>query len=567
MKNLFQTGRMEFRLKPEAILRGKVYIEEIRTDSIRFGTDRTVSGALPDRPPKVKKEKPPRAETPPLVDLQNFDALGLLNREYDKLNTPKAYDTAINAYNESLEKWKGQGVMVKTRGDELRASAQPLLRLNVNEMRDVQTITKTIQDITAMVNSVQTATEDAKNLVDSLETDINTAVNLERLARTSITDDLNHLKSYIDLGSGSAFSALEPSIREILSDTAEQYLDYGLRALEVFEKLKATSAARPKSEPKPKKSQVVFRGRDVPFPAKAYPQFYLGILASDFTLNDWNWGLDLRGISSDPDLSGAPVTLALSLSEAGGALNRAAAFQGSADFRSAATERFSADFSGQGFPVSLGDQLKGAGIGGFNGEAAFSLGFAGRTDGGVHGSGDVEISRARLVDPEGTLAQAVDTAIRQAGEVRLGIGYEHFVDQDDRFTLSTNIGDLIVDALKRTAAVYAKKAADDLEKALREKIAGYIDGRFVSKDELDLLFKTARGDKAALDQLKNTLDSKKNEFEQKVRAAATEAVDQAKEEARRQAEQAVQDALQGKTPTFQPPSVPSLPEGVRLPGR
>jgi uncharacterized protein (TIGR03545 family) len=569
MKNLFQTGRMEFRLKPEAVLQGKVYIEEIRTDAIRFGTGRTVSGALPDRPPKVKKPKPPKPEMPPLVNLQNFDAMGLLNREYDKLNTPKVYDAAINAYNESLEKWKGQVELVQTRGNELRASAQPLLRLNVNDMRDIETITKTIQDITTLVNTVQTATDDAKNLVDSLETDINTALGLERMARTSITGDLNHLKSYLDFGSGTAFSALEPSIREILSDTAEQYLDYGIRALEVFEKLKAMSDARPKPEPKPKKTpKVAFKGRDVVFPSRAYPKFYLGILASDFTLNDWNWGLDLRGVSSDPDLSGVPVNLALSLSETSGALSREAAFKGSADFRTAAAERFSAEVSGRGFPVSLENQLKQAGIGGFNGDVAFAVGFSGRTDGGVVGNGNVEISKARLVDPEGTLAQAVDTAVREAGEVRLGISYEHFAGQDDTFAISTNIGDLILNALKRTAEIYAKKAADELERVLREKIAQYIDGRFVSRDELDLLFKTARGDKAALDQLKGTLDNKKNEFEQKIRAAANEAVDQAKREAQRQAEQAVQDALQGKTPQAPSvPSLPSLPGGIRLPGR
>jgi uncharacterized protein (TIGR03545 family) len=566
MKNLFQTGRMEFRLKPEAVLRGKIYIEEIRTGAIRFGTDRSVSGALPGRPPKEKKEKP-RAETPPLVDLQNFDALGLLDREYDKLASPNAYDAAINAYTGSLAKWKGQVEQVQSRGNELRASAQPLMQLNVNEMRDLETITKTIQDITVMVNSVQAATDDAKNLVDSLETDVNTALGLERMARNSITDDLNHLKSYLDLGSGTAFSALEPSIREVLSDTAEQYLDYGLRALEVLEKLKAMSAARPKSEKAEKTPGLAFRGRDVAFPSQAYPRFYLGILASDFTLDEWNWGLDLRGVSSDPDLSGVPVSLALSLAETGGDLSREAVFQGSADFRTAAAERFFAEFSGRGFPVSLGDQLKQAGIGGFNGDAAFELGFSGRTDGGVTGNGNVGISGARLVDPEGTLAQAVDTAVREAGEVRLGISYEHSAGQDDRLTITTNIGNLILDALKRTAAVYAQRAADELERALREKIAQYIDGRFASKDELDLLFKTARGDKAALDQLKGALDNKKNEFEQKIRAAANEAVDQAKQEAQRQAEQAVQDVLQGNTPSFQPPSVPNLPGGLRLPGQ
>jgi hypothetical protein len=284
-------------------------------------------------------------------------------------------------------------------------------------------------------------------------------------------------------------------------------------------------------------------------------------------LNEWNWGLDLRGVSSDPDLSGVPVSLALSLTETGGDLSRTAAFNGRADFRTAVTERFSAEFSGQGFPVSLGDQLKGVGIGGFNGDAAFTLSFVGRTDGGVAGNGNVGISGARLVDPEGTLAQAVDTAVQEAGEVRLGISYKHLAGQDDRFTVTTNIGDLILAALKRTAAVYAHRAADELERALREKIARYIDGRFVSKDELDLLFKTVRGDKAALDQLKGALDNKKNEFEQKIRAAANEAVDQAKQEVQRQAEQAVQDVLQGNTPSFQPPGVPNLPGGLRRPGQ
>ncbi|MDR3162202.1 MAG: hypothetical protein LBU28_11405 [Spirochaetaceae bacterium] len=566
MKNLFQTGRMEFRLKPAAVLRGKIYIEEIRTDAIRFGTDRIVSGALPDRPPKAKPPKPSAPEAPPLVDLRNFDALGLLNREYDKLATPRAYNAAIAAYNASLEKWKDQVELLQSRGNALRAAAQPLLTLpppNAAAL-NVETIAKTVADITSLAALVQTAADEAGHILDALEEDIETARSLEALARGSITGDLDHLKSYLDLGSGAAFSALEPSIREILSDAAEQYLDYGLRALEVFEKLSALSAALPKSAPKPK--QAAFKGRDVAFPSRAYPGFYLGILASDFTLEGWNWSLDLRGVSSDPDLSGTPVRLALGLSEtAETGLSRKAAFQGSADFRSAAEERFSATIFGEGFPVSLGDQLKAAGIGGFSGETAFRLGVAGRTNGGVAGSGGVEIRDPRLADPAGTLAQAVDTALREAGELLLGIDYEHFTDRDDRFSLSTNIGDLILSALKRTAELYAKKAADELERVLRERIAESIAGSFVSKDDLDILFKTLRGDTTDLGALKGSLEAKKTEFERKIRAAADEAVQQAADEAQRQAEQAVQDILQGKTPTLEAPSLPKLP--LKLPGR
>jgi hypothetical protein len=80
MRNLFEMGKIRIKLRPEAVLRGKVYIEEIRADTIRFATPRTVSGAIPRRPAKVKPEKT-RVEGPPLVDLQNFDAMGLLNVE------------------------------------------------------------------------------------------------------------------------------------------------------------------------------------------------------------------------------------------------------------------------------------------------------------------------------------------------------------------------------------------------------------------------------------------------------------------------------------------------------
>jgi uncharacterized protein YjbJ (UPF0337 family) len=217
--------------------------------------------------------------------------------------------------------------------------------------------------------------------------------------------------------------------------------------------------------------------------------------------------------------------------------------------------------------VSLGDQLAQAGIRGFRGEVAFELDFSGRTDGGVSGGGKVAVEKAQLVDPSGTLAEAIDTALRQAKALNLGISYEHRPAGSDAFSVTTNIVDLVKDALRRIVEAYARKAADELERVLREKIAQYIDGKFVSKEDLDSLFRIARGDKSAVDQLKNSLENKKNEFERKIRDAAGEAVDQAKQEAQRQAEQAVQDALRGKTPTLQTPSLPSLPGGLKLPGR
>ena len=587
MQNLFEMGKTEIRMTPAAVLRGKINIEEIRADTIRFGTPRTVSGAIPTRPPREKREKPPKEDTPPLFDLANFDVMGLLNSEFDKLNTPKLYDEAIELYNQTLTKWQGEVDATRARADELRNAAQPLINLNVANIRDVDAVRRTIQDITTMVNTVQTAANHAANLVSGIEDDINNAMQLENNARNALTNDIDHLKSYVDLSSGAALAALDPFIREILSDTAEEYIEYGMMALEVLERLKAQAESRPKTEPRPKKEKrVAFQGRDVIFPVDSYPTFYLGILASDFTLDTWKWDFDLRNISSEPDhrYRGGPVTLSLGLSEVDTRLQRRVAFNGSADFRSNPSQRFNAVLSGGGFPLSLGDQLSSVGINGFTGQTDFSVNLSGYPDGGVSAGGDVFINSARLVDPRGILATAVDEAVREANRIDLGVQYTYRVGARDVFNITTNITDLIAQALLRTAQAYAQRAMDEIERVLRERIEQYIDGRFVSRDDVDALLRLARGDKAAMDQLMGSLTNKRNEFEQRLRTMATEAInqvreevteaiDQVREDATRQAEQAVRDVMQGNQPTIQPPQTPSLPSlpstgggGLRLPG-
>ena len=585
MKNLIQFSTMRIKLKPQAVLRGKVYIEEIRADNIRFGTDRTVSGALPARPPKEEKPKE-EIQIPPLVDLENFDPMALLNQEYEKLQTPKLYDSAIAAYETAVAKWKTEQEAGKARIAELQTRADPLLKINVNDYRvqnvsDVEPtiaqIRTTIAEVNALINTVQAAQNDVNRMVSGVQDDITAARSLEQAARNAFTADFNHLRSFVDLGSGAAMEMLEPIIMDILTDSALVYLGYGERALEVLEKVKEIQAKLPKSS-KPEKVKK-FQGRDVVFPTRQYPRFFMGVLATDvLTPSAWRWGFDLRGVSSDPNLSGTPTTLALSLDETGDRLRRSAAFNGRADFRSNANERFNAEFNGDGFPVDI--SLGSIGIGGFSGGASFKLNAAGNSGGGFQGGGNISLVQAKLTKPSNTFAQAADEAIRNVNSVELGIRYEHVVSGRDRFSITTNFGDILKDAMGRIVSRYRRQAEEALEKALREKIAQHIDGKFVGKDELDTLFGLVRGDKAAVDGLKNTLDNKKNELEGRIRtlagdtrAAAEEALRQAaeevKEQAREQAQQAVQGALQGQTPqapTVPVPSTPSLPSAPSIPG-
>ena len=546
MKNLFEMGRTEFRMNPRALLMGKINIEEMRADSLRFGTDRKVSGALPYVEPKPKKEKV-QSDMPPLVDLKNFDAKALLDREIDKLTTPKAYEEAAKAYNDAVVKWQGQISAVEDRTKELQDRAAPVMAINVNQLNNVETITATIKDITALVTSVKGAVDDANNLVNGIQADVNTAMRLEQTARNAINQDVAHLKSYIDFKSGAALSALEPSIREILSDQAQQYIDYGVRALEVLEKLKEKSAEAPKKEKEKKVKQPAFKGRTVYFPTKQYPQFYIGILASDFTIPGWNWAIDIRGISTDPDLSDEATTLALTARETGNNPVEVAAKAG-ADFRTKSTELFNASVNGKGFAVSIGDYLKQAGIGGFNGVSSFTVSFGGTKTGNISGGGDIAITQAKLVEPTGTLAVAIDEAMRSFKSVDMQIGYEHIKDGKDSFTLKTNLTNLVGDIVKRTAEQYINQATKEIERVVKDYVSSQLEGTLGEKADLDQLLAIAKGDKAALDKLTKSLEDKQAEFEKKIKGAAEEAAEKAQQQAK--------DALQNSLKDAQIPKLP-----------
>jgi len=564
MRNLIQLSQIRVKLKPEAVLRGRVYIEEIRADNIRFGTERTVSGALPGRVPRERNLRDALV-IPPLVDLGNFDPIALLNQEYDRLQTPRLYTAAWEAYDDAVHKWEGEQQAVMARVAELQARAEPFLGININDFRtlDAATIAQIrtiIEDINAMVTSVQAAQDDVNRLVREVQTDIDTARYLEQSARNAFAADFNLLRSYLDPGSGAIMEVLESVIWSILTDSAEEYIAYGERALEILEKVKELQERLPRSSPRPARERG-FQGRNVVFPIRQYPRFFMGTLATDvLTPSAWKWNFDLRGISSDPDISGTPTTLALSLAETGDGLRRSGAFSGMADFRSNARERFNAELSGGGFPVDISASLQQVGIGGFSGGAAFRMNLAGNVDRSFSAGGDISLAQARLTNPANTFAQAADEAIRRVSTVDLGIKYEHVVSGRDNFSISTNFGDILRDAMQRIIAQYISRAEAELERVLRARIEQFIDGRFVSREDLDLIFRALRREQGAADELKNTLENKQAELETRIRTAAEAAATQAVDEARHQGQQAIQDAIQGRPPaTPVLPSIPGIP--------
>jgi uncharacterized protein (TIGR03545 family) len=551
MKNFIETGATRINVNSTAVLRGKAVIDEIRADSIQFGTARTISGALPQKEPPKKAESGPQIEIPPFVDLENFDAMALINREYDKLRSVRLYTEAQNFYTASAEKWPEQIDTVKRQYNELRSTASPLLAINVNSfnLRDPATLEKVrqlIEDTKNAVDAVHAAADTVNTVYDGVQSDLATFTTLTGSAAGAFSGDLDHLKSLVDIQGGGYRELLDPLIEQVLTGEAQKYIGYGRRGLEILEQVKAVNDKLPKKEEKAR-----FKGRDVVFPARQYPRFQLGILASDFTLDDWNWAFDLRNITSDPEITGAPTTLALSLAETGGQ-KRNAAVKAAADFRASAPNRYTVRAEAANFPFALGSQFRAAGIGGFTGNTAFSVESAGNRDGSFSAGGAVSVRDGAVLDPGNMIVRAIDEAIQDVPALDLGFRFDHASAGANDFSLSTNIGDVVLAALKRTAEVYVKKALDALESALRDYIRSYVDESYLSAQEMDALFNLVKGDKAAFAVLQSSLDTKRAELENRLKDAATAAVDEAKAEAERklddakkEAEQKAADAVKG----------------------
>jgi len=519
MTNLVETGRLELRLNAAAALRGKVYIEEAAAESIAAGTARAESGALPGSPARAGAGagKPAKEAAPPMVDLKAFDAGALLEREKAKLSSTAAYESAGAAYDEANARWKARAASSGAAVEGLEASTRSVLAIDVKKLTTPDAVAKALADAKAATESVKTAVAEADAVQKGVKADMDSVAKLEKAAKSALADDMGYLKSLVDPSSGVAMAALEPSVREILSDKAERYLYYAGRALEI---LSAVRAEDDDEKPKDAPAAAYGRGRDVRFPATAYPAFRLGLLKSDFRAGDTDWAVTLREISTEPALVAAPSAFSLSAKQGGSSVGADVVI----DLREAGKASWAAELAGAGLALDLGDALKDAGLGAFSADLAGSGVANGEERGRLALELDLDLTRARVGSPSGTFGTALAGAIAGVETIEADIAYEKAPDGSDGFRLRTNLDDIVADAVKAMAGQYAKKAMADVEAAARAYAADELEGKLASKEELDDVFAAVKGDKAAADGVKAKLDQKIKALEDRARSLGADAL-------------------------------------------
>jgi uncharacterized protein (TIGR03545 family) len=511
MTNLFESGRLELRLNPAALFRGKAYIEEASAAGIALGGPRESSGALPGSEAPAAETAKQKPESPPLIDFERFDAKALLEQEKAKLAVTAAYARSAAAYDEAAARWEGRVDSSKAALQNAQESSKAVLSLNIGSIRSVDQAAKAIGDTKAAISAAAAVGNEATAVSGGIAKDADALAELSKASRDAFSKDADYLKALVNPKSGAAMAALEPSLRAMLSDKAELYLDYGIKLLDVALKLKASGEDKPEGK---NDRGPAAKGRTVRYPGDEYAAFRLGLLKSDFSSGGSSWSVELRELSSEPDLSAEPSALDFTLTRADASSIKTSL---EADLRSSSKASYKGRADIAEFPIDLGGALADAGLDGFSGRASGTVSLAGEKDGKSSGSLTLNIEDPSVARPAGSVGRAISAALKKTGSVKLDAAWENS-DGSESFSFSTNIDAIVEEALRELALGYARQASAELEKELRAYVAEELEGSLGSKEEFDGLFAAAKGDKAASDALKKNLDVKLKELENKAKS-------------------------------------------------
>jgi uncharacterized protein (TIGR03545 family) len=523
MTNLFETGRLEFKLDPASLLRGRVYIQEASAASIALGRPRAVSGALPEAlyvgAPKAEAKKasssPPAAS---IVDFSRFDASALLEREKSKLSSLAAYEKAGAAYDDATRRWKDRVSSSQKSVTELQAASKPLLALDPKSIKSPSEAMKAASDVKALSDSAKSTMKEAGAVASGLRSDVVAATALEKEAHSALDKDFDYLKSFVDFRSGATAGFLEPMIRDLLTDKGQTYFHYGERGLEAALAI-AKQPGGDKAEKKSKKPGLG-RGRNVYFPSAALPRFRLGHLGASFLQDTASWTVDLREISSDPSLVPEPSSLEASMVSG----RESASVKAILDLRKDSGKAFSVDARGQGFRADLGNSFSAVGLGGFTGRASGRLEISGEAESGFKAKGGIELGETSASKVSGVVGQAIASGLTSAKTVKVEVGYDHPRDGDDKYSIRTNLDDIVSKAMSSLAARYADKAVADLKAALRDYAGKELEGKLGSKVDLDKLLSSSSGGEASASSIVKAMDDKAKALESRAKDLGSKAI-------------------------------------------
>ncbi len=517
-RNLFEIGEIDLQVDMRQLVRNKVVIDNIELQEIKWNTERKTSGALPGSR-AIKAGELGEEEGKTFIGSFLEDAgkvvAEIIEREMENIKSPKLLEELPGKYRGLKGKWEETLQEQRKEVENLPKLIEPVKAIKMEDIKTAEAALSAYNMVDETYKKIKLTETNLAGSYGKLKTDLNMANEDKKSVSTSISNDLAHLTSFINLpekAGGIASAILNPYIEKYLGGIHDEFKRWNY----YFEKLKPFIKRKEGKE-------LILRayGRDITFPSAAVPKFWLKNMdVSLGSIAERNlYSIKASDITSDQNIINNPTTFSIKKIKSVEEIEWA----GLIDKRENREKSAVFDFKAKNIPFVLDEGIKAfkvsnaKGIYNLDGEISFDRS---NRAGGTLSLHLFDLG-LDLSDKEDKIAANIK-GVLSTNPVDIQVGYTVSPDGKYTFNIKSNLDKLISGTIGKLVAEWVDETKAKLEvelnNSLRAKLNEYQDNYkgFISLEE-DL-----KGNLLEVGTYTQLVEKKKQELQAKIEEKKTE---------------------------------------------
>ena len=336
MKNLFELSDINIDFDLVQLLKGRFVMDEIIAEGIQVGTDREVSGELPNKK-KDKKEELTEEEAAQVKPIQEqiadlikektgvsaegvthmfaqYDPKTMVNDFYDQMQSPKIIQNLQPQAENLVSGWKTTAEQMDHDVKDFTEKAQVLVSTDINKINDPVVLKQLLENLNAVLTQADTIKTSVESAVTKVKDDANTINTITIDMKNAINADFamvdTKVKQLSSLDISKAARLFSGDLDQPALQLISKYLPTAKMALDKIQEFQNSGSKEAKAE-KTKKKTATNRlaGRNVEYRKDTIPDFLIRNLSlsgkdvkRDFALSG-----NIKNISNDCDKLDKPV--------------------------------------------------------------------------------------------------------------------------------------------------------------------------------------------------------------------------------------------------------------------
>ena len=337
MKNLFELSDINVDFDLVQLLKGRFVMDEILAEGIQLGTDREVSGELPNKKKDDKKEElteEEKAEVKPIqqqiADLlkektgvsaegithmfSQYDPKKMVNDFYDQMQSPKIIQNLQPQAENLVSGWKTTAEQMDHDVKDFIQKAQALVNTDISKINDPVVLKQLLENLNAVRTQAETIKTSVESAVTKVKDDAQTVNNIANDMKNAVNSDFamvdTKVKQLSSLDISKATRIFSGDLDQPALQLISKYLPTAKMVLDKVQEFQQ-SGSKTEKEKKTKKKTSTNRlaGRTVEYRKDNVPNFLVRNLSlsgkdvkRDFALSG-----NIKNISNDCDKLDKPV--------------------------------------------------------------------------------------------------------------------------------------------------------------------------------------------------------------------------------------------------------------------